>query len=200
MIKFYDFLLTVLGPFIRFIGKIHMPFSRKKITGKDYYKWRDHIETGMVFLTKTEGEFSNLINPTKIKHAGIYVGELNDDGIYYVLESVGKGSILTDLVTFLTTKDVVVICKPKFIRNESDFKYHVKEQSKRLVGIPYDYLFRKGGKAYYCFELVAAVFQTYQTEIALKCKEIVKGKRIFDENTFLEKEMFEVIIDTRDIK
>lgn len=197
MIKFYDILLSILTPFIMWWGKLHWPFTHKKITGKFYYQWRDSIEVGTVFLTKTNGELSNLINPTEIKHAGIYVGNLGHGNIYYVLEAVGRGVVLTDLVTFLTTKDIVIGCKPKFIRNKETFEKDLQNFADKVLGLPYDYLFNKDGKAFYCFELAAMALKSVYSELQLKCKEIVKGKRIFDENTFLDDDFFQIIFDSR---
>ena len=198
MIKVYDFILTVLGPFIRWWGALHFPFIHKKVTGKHYYKWRDQIQPGMVFLTKTRGELSNWINPMEIKHSGIYVGNLGSGDTYYVLEAVGRGVVLTDLVSFLTSKDLVIGCKPKFIRDSnSGFAYVLHEAARKYEGIPYDYMFQKDAKAFYCFELVAACFNYVYSELNLKCREIVKGKKVYDYNTFLDPEFFEVVFDSR---
>lgn len=197
VIKFYDYLLSFLKPFIIFWGKLHFPFTHKKITGKHYYQWRDKIEIGTVFLTKTRGELSNLINPTELKHAAIYVGKIKSDEICYVQEALGSGVVYTDLVSFLTSKDLVVGLKPKFIREVNGFDYMIHEAARLYHGKPYDYLFNKDGKAFYCFELVAACFKSVYSELQLKCKEIVKGKRIYDENTFLDPEFFEIIFDSR---
>lgn len=195
MIKFYDFLLLLLKPLVVLLGKIGLP--KRKVTGKDYYRWRDDIEIGTVILTKTNYELSNLINPTEIKHAGIYVGNLGLGKVCYVMEAVGAGVVFTDLVTFLTTKDIAVGCKPIFIRDKEVFEKEILNFANKVIGMPYDYLFNKNGKAYYCFELAAMSFKNVYSELQLKCKEIVKGKRIFDENTFLDEDFFEVIFDSR---
>lgn len=73
MIHIYDFLITLLKPLIVLIGKIGMP--HRKVTGETYYKIRHKIYPGMVLLTKTNWEMSNLINPCPIKHAALYVGD-----------------------------------------------------------------------------------------------------------------------------
>ena len=101
MLKFYDYLLSFLKPLIVILGKIGLP--KRKITGKDYFEIRDSIEIGTVFLTKTNYEFTNLINPTGLKHGAIYIGSINNSKIKYVAEAVGKGVVFTDLVSFLTT-------------------------------------------------------------------------------------------------
>lgn len=46
----------------------------KKINGDDYYKWRDRIFAGCVFLTATKGLGSNIVNPSSINHGAIYFG------------------------------------------------------------------------------------------------------------------------------
>lgn len=193
----YNFILNLVTPFIKLVGKLYAPFSRKKISGKHYYEWRDNITIGTVLLTKTRGELSNLINPTKLKHAGIYVGEINYDGICYVAEATGKGVVLTDLVTFLTTKDIVVGCAPTFIRPDGMFEKTLQNITLRFVGTPYDYLFSKGDKALYCFELAATSLKSVYPELQLKCKEIIKGKRIYDGNTFLDDDFFTIKFDSR---
>lgn len=193
----YNKILTFFKPFVVWTAKVYMPFSRKKITGKDYYKWRDSIDVGTVILTKTRGEFSNYINPVEIKHAGIYVGKILDDNICYVLEAVGKGVRLIDLVTFLTTKDVAVGCKPKFIHDKQKFLESIEISVNSYNHLPYDYLFNKGKKALYCFELCVLCLLDACPSIQFKSKEILKGKLIYDHNTFLDANKFEVIFDSR---
>jgi len=191
-----EYLLAKLKPFIIFIGAIHAPYSHKKISGKHYYEWRGFIEVGTVLLTKTEGELSNIINPSRLKHAGIYIGNIS--GIRYVAEAKGEGVVFTDLVTFLTSKDVVVGCKPKFIRGEKYiFDAQLQRASMKMQGIPYDYLFEHGNKAFYCFELAVECLRNIYPEIRFKCREIIKGKRIYDESTFLDPQFFEVVFDSR---
>jgi hypothetical protein len=183
MTKIYDFILKVLRPFVVWWGGLYMPFSRKRVTGRHYYLLRDNIKVGDVLLTTTRGEFSNLINPEKIKHGGIYVGEIDGDGIKYVIEAVGRGVVKTDLVTFLTTKDLVVNCRPQFLTNVDQVQ--LTKNAKTVVGIPYDYSFKEGPEAMYCFETVAYLFRSVRPEIQLKMKSVVKGKDIFSYETYL---------------
>lgn len=194
----YNIVLDFLKPFVIFIGKFGLP--KRKITGEHYYNWRDDIKPGTVLLTKTNYELSNLINPTEIKHAGIYVGNMGSGKVCYVLEAVGKGVVLTDLVSFLTSKDLVVGCRPKFIRSEDTFNYSLHEAARLYNGKPYDYLFNKDKKAFYCFELAATCLKYVYSELQLNCTEIIKGKRIYDENTFLDPQFFEIIFDSRNKK
>lgn len=191
----WDFLFTITTPIVKFFASVGLP--KRKVNGKDYYLIRDDIEIGTLFLTKTNYELANLINPTTIKHVASYVGNIKGGKIRYVAEATRKGIVYTDLVTFLTSKDIVVAVKPKFIRNKSVFNYDYQKAAEKTHGIEYDYLFKKGAKAFYCFEHAAYLFNQVYTEINFKCREIVKGKKIYDENTFLDTEFFEIIYDSR---
>lgn len=195
MKKLINFFLELITPVVKFVGQFHMPFSRKKISGADYYRWRDLIEPGMVILTKTEGELSNLLNPTKIKHAGIYIGPIDSSGICYVAEAVGKGVVLTDLVTFLTTKDVAVGCFPKGFKTE--MADALCEEALGFLHVPYDFIFKLGKEAFYCFELAGTCLETVIPSLQLKLNEIVKSKVIYDENTFLDTNNFNILFDSR---
>lgn len=174
-------------------GKIGLP--HRKFTGQDYYRIRDLVQVGDVFLTKTNFELSNLINPTEIKHGAIYVGKIFGDEVCYVFESTAKGAMLTDLVTFLLSKDVVVCTRLK--ARTSKLPEVLPQTVLRFKGVPYDYLFDNNGKAFYCFELVAACINDIYPHISLKVKEIIKSKKIFDHETYLDPKLFNIVFDTR---
>lgn len=196
MIRFYDFMLTLLRPFIIIGGKIGLP--HRHFTGEDYYKYRDLILPGDVLLTKTNFEFSNLYNPTELKHAGIYVGRIFNDEVCYVFESTGQGAVLTDLVTFLTSKDKVV-CTRLLAMGTFDLRGVLPKIVLRFKGLPYDYLFRDGGKAFYCFECAAMVLKEVYPHISFKCRDILNAKKIYDHNTFLDPQFFKIVFDTRKV-
>ena len=190
-----DFFLRLVRPFIILWGKMHFPFTHKKINGQFYYQVRDLIQVGTVLLTSTRGEFSNLFNPSKPKHGAIYIGR-DSNGVAWVTEAVGKGVVKTDLVTFLLTKDEVVLVKPKFL-TEAD-KYRIYNISHNYIGRPYDYLFKKGAEALYCFENIVLVYNSLRPEISFKCKEVALKKRIYDSDTFLkDDDLFQVMLDSR---
>ena len=192
MMKIYDWILKTLQPVVEWIGSLHFPFAKKKITGDHYYLWRDRITPGTVLLSTTQGELSNYINPTKIKHGGLYVGGKD---IKYVVEALGRGVVKNNLVKFMTTKDRIVIIRPKFASEEQI--QSIIEHANKLLGMPYDYMFSKNNKALYCFEAIIEAYRAEFPEIPFKCKEIVKGKRIYDPDTFLEDpEHWEVILDS----
>lgn len=68
--------LYCLKPVLLWINDhLSIPFSVKKVTGDHYYLWRNQINKGYVLLTNTNGQGSNLVNPSAIRHGGIYFGK-----------------------------------------------------------------------------------------------------------------------------
>lgn len=190
----WNWFLKAIRPLVIWWGGLHFPWTHKKITGDQYYLWRDLISPGCVLLTRTKGEFSNFINPSPVPHGALYTG---GDRIKYVIEALGKGVVYNNLVTFMTTKDVFIIVRPKF--GNSDQLAGVCQAAEVYQGKPYDYLFEKGDEAFYCFELVIKAFNDIFPNKIFKCKEIVKGKRIYDADTFLDDpENWEVVLDSRE--
>lgn len=69
-------LALLLAPIVKAFNRVFTsPFSVKEIKGIHYYIWRDKIKSGTVFLTETKGAGSNVINPSKVNHAGLYYGK-----------------------------------------------------------------------------------------------------------------------------
>jgi hypothetical protein len=68
-------ILLFLKPIVIWFDKVFtIPFSIKKIDADLYYLWRDRFKAGMVFVSDTYGQGSNLLNPSKGKHGCIYFG------------------------------------------------------------------------------------------------------------------------------
>jgi len=195
MTQFYDILLTLLTPIVFLMGKIGLP--HRKITGDHYFKYRDSINVGDVFLTSTDWELSNIINRGEFKHGAVYVGNVFGDEIRYVLESTFKGVVLTNLVDFLLSKDIVVVAEFKALQKRNITKEQIQNAALKLKGIQYDFKFKDSGKALYCFELCAVFYKLILPELQLQPREIIRGKKIYDAKTLLDKEFFDVKIDSR---
>jgi len=192
---FYTIILYLFKPILKRIAEWHAPYTHKKMTGKDYYHLRDELKIGTVLLSKTYGEASNIINPTEMKHSALYVGRIMNDEICYVIEAVGKGVKLTDLVTFVTSKDELVVCKPNFITTDEQ-EFGTQEKALNYIGRSYDYYFEMEDDELYCFELCFHCLNNPR----LKSREILDGKCIFDSDTFLDKTYFDVTYDSRKVE
>lgn len=151
-------IMNSLVPLTKLLGKAHAPFAHKWITGADYYALKPKLKPGMALLTKTRGELTNLFLPGDWTHAAMYLGD------NLVVEAVGKGVTVTDLVSFMVTKDFVMARRPKFLDDEGMALAAQMAESK--VGLPYDWEMRsipdaltgddvrqETDKAFYCSKL-----------------------------------------------
>lgn len=97
-------------------------------------------------LTKQIDRLENVIHKKEQEHLPIR------DDIPYVIEALGKGVTVTNLVKFLTTKDVVRAYRPSFADKE---KMSAVSNSAVLdLGLKYDFGFSDEDDAKYCFEVV----------------------------------------------
>jgi hypothetical protein len=146
MARIRRLILKLLYPFTVWMGRQRMPFSVKKITGDDYYEIEPLLKRGCVFLTVTRGELSNLVNPGFWKHGAMYIGD------HRVIEALGRGVVIRDLISFLMSKDYVAVMAPKFA-SEKEMR-RAAEKSTEWEGIQYDYWFEMNDKAFYCYEVI----------------------------------------------
>lgn len=195
MRKLWNGILKTVKPFVRWWGKLRLPFTSHKMTGEHYFMIAKKIRVGDVLLSTKYGEFSNVINPEKIKHAALYVGDLYGTGVDYVVEAVTGGTVATDLVSFITNKDVLVALRPDFMKVEDE--HFLQESAIETLGLPYDYIFGLTPKEFYCFELVAHNYRQVYPDLNLDLKEIVRDKYIYSYETFLNDERFAKYFDSR---
>lgn len=146
------FLLLRLVPITKWIGKTHLPYTKKLLHAAQYHYINEILKPGMILLTRTDGEASNLLIPGKYKHCAISINPR------FIVEAVGRGVIMTDLIDFILSKDHIAILKPKFCSDlamESAARWAADQ-----IGKPYDYEFQSSYAAFYCCELSYAAYQT----------------------------------------
>ena len=140
-------LLKLVAWASKIVSEIHMPYSRKLITGRDLLELRKLIRPGDIILSKTRGELGNVGVPGFYGHAAI-VYDLN-----YVIEATTSGVIKTEICSFLLKKDYAALVRPTFAK-DGDMLVAAREAN-RQVGKPYDYKFNTSDIAsFYCSELV----------------------------------------------
>jgi uncharacterized protein YycO len=144
-------MLNTLAPVSRAIGKMHAPFTHKAVNGLDVFSIQQSLVPGAVLLTHIRGEMSNVFIPGDFTHAAIVTSNK------FVIEATGDGVARKDIITFMTTKDRVVLLYPRF----ADFEQMSKaaQNAGELIGLPYDFLFTEGNKAFYCSELVTFCYE-----------------------------------------
>lgn len=149
------FILRIFRPITIWIGSIHLPYTIKKFKGKHITEVKAVIKPGSVFLTKTNGELSNWAIPGFWSHAAMYIG--NDQ----VIEAVGKHGVrITDIYSFLLTKDYVAVMHPEFCDDEA--MATAVGWALGHLGKGYDFLVGPASDVFYCSELI---FKAYKFSI-----------------------------------
>ena len=144
MFSFRHVLLKFLMPVSKFIGKIHSPWSRKKIRAKQVEQVLKLAEPGDILLSRTMGELTNFAIQGYFKHAAMYVFDKT------VCESISPETSLTNLYDFLMSKDAFCLLRPSWLKQEERLK--AAQIMTSLCGKPYDYMFDIGEQAFYCAE------------------------------------------------
>lgn len=150
-------LLDIAYPFLKWASGKHLPYTHKAVTGQDYYRVLPLLKSGHIFVTKIRGELTSVIIPGYWSHAAIFtpqvIGNINE----FVTEAEGPGVILTDLVSFLLTKDEFMVLEP--IGTPNYVMELAADLAHRAVGAMYDYSLQVEfcdsiPKAFYCSGLV----------------------------------------------
>lgn len=130
----------------KWIGKIHAPFTHKRLSYKDFLYVSGRLLPGDVLLGGVRGELSSLFISGKYTHAAIYMG----DGV--VIEAVGKGVIESFLMDFMLRRDYCCAVRAGFCdAKQADL---AAMQALEVLGSPYDYEFQASNKSFYCAELI----------------------------------------------
>jgi uncharacterized protein YycO len=153
-------LLEISTPVTKALGYLHAPWSRKEIGAATVRFIENPLKgiPGAILLSRTNGEFSNVLNPSWWTHGAIYIGYVN--GVPSVIEAIGEGVVMRDLIDFCMTKDHICMLTPTFC--DEGYMHAACRAAEELTGASYDTKFELGGKAFYCFEV-----QWYSYKVAL---------------------------------
>jgi len=180
-------LLDALTPVVKQVGQTHMPYTHKLVTGVDYFAVQKLIRPGMVWLTHTEGEASTLLIPGFFTHAAMAIDEKS------VVQATGaSGVAVADLVSFMLSKDYVVLLRPTFA---TDVQMSVAAAwAAKQVGAPYDYEFGMNVKAFYCSELVWASYRdTIGDSVPFVMTEELGVRTVSPDSIWQDKGKFETV-------
>lgn len=198
-------LFCALHPLLRWVSGKHIPYTHKWVTGVDYYELKDLLKPGHIFLTRIRGELTTLIIPGHFSHAAIYTPNNTHKIPESVTEAEGVGVINTDLVTFLTSKDEVLVLEPVV---PEDKKQRIMELAAQTaycqLGKPYDFdfLFQQSTQqAFYCSELVwwsyAVACAAYDAPCPFVAKDELGEPTVSPQNIADDKIHFKVIYQSR---
>lgn len=180
------FLLRIASKLSIWIGKVHVPYSRKLIAGSDYYELQGHIRIGDVLSTRTLGELSNPFIPGFWGHVAIVASDRT------VVEATTHGVVETDLVSFMMNKDYISLCRPKFLTE--DQCWLVADYCKRQIGKEYDYSFNTSDiSKFYCSELVYAAIAFVIGSSPFKLREVLGVETVDPSDFYSANKLFDRI-------
>ena len=172
-------LFNAIKPVTKMFGKMHFPFTRKLLTGKDYYFIYSLLKPGVIFVTRTRGEFTTFLIPGFWKHAAMYTPHAGTPD-ELVTEAEGIGIIETDFISFFLRKDYVAILEPKFLGDKKDqIMKRASEIANEQLGKPYDFDFKfqiSNNQAFYCSELVWWSYAQACMEFVVECPFVPRTK------------------------
>ena len=182
--------LDITSRVARFVGKIHMPYSRKKLSSKHVRELEQILKPGMILLSHTRGEFSNYFIPGFWAHVAIV------DDNHDVIEAVAKGVVMTDLIDFVMTKDAVMVVDALFIHE--DQRMAVVEEARKHLGKPYDFeLVQSNIEKFYCSELAYLSLKAASGELPFTLRKTLGRYTITPQDFENAKAKFDTIYDSR---
>lgn len=195
--------LNAVVPVTKKLGSLHMPFTHKKVTGRHVFSVIPHLKPGAVFVTRVDGELSNLLIPGEFTHAGMCAAtgvseeacSLFPRSLVPVVEAVGRGVVETDLISFMTSKDRVLLLYPTFATDDEMQK--AANFAFTAIGTPYDYYFTPGSKAFYCSELCQHGYEVaLGKEITFTKRETLGVRTVLPQDYVNAKEKWRVVWDS----
>jgi hypothetical protein len=148
--------LGLLGPFLLWLGRRHLPFTKRRVHEAHVVAALARLQPGDVILTRERGAPTNLIIPGRYTHATIWSPK---DGRAEVVEAVGEGVRVTGIYDLLMAHDGFAIMRARESTKEQ--RCAAAEIARTFVGRPYDvrlemeddYGKRDGEREFYCGEL-----------------------------------------------
>lgn len=139
-------LLRLLEPFSAAVGRLHLPYTRKRVRAAHVREALGLLKPGHILRTRSDGDLVNLFAPgdSRFRHTAIWDGER-------VIEASGGGVVRLDIHDFLMSKDRFQLLEPRWATEA--LMAEAARQGRALVGQPYDMTFRLSGDGQYCFKL-----------------------------------------------
>lgn len=166
---------------VKFFSRIHLPFSRKKVSEKLIEEFLKTLKDGDCVLSHVSGELTNF-GLDHWSHGAIFY-----DGAFY--EATTEGVKRTNPIYFMSKKDDLLHLRPRFkIQNELSLSFLNSK-----INSSYDFEFEDRDNEFYCFELVAFsyLYSTFDN-IKIDKKRTLLGKQ-FLASSFLNNPHFEII-------
>lgn len=176
------------------IGKIHIPFARKLITGEDFRSMmKTSPQDGDILLSRTNGELGNVAIPGVFSHVAIIRGNT-------VYESTAEGVVRRDIVDFFMNKDVICLLRPNFTSSENVM--NMMNYLENQIGKPYNYKFKfsEEDEMFYCTELAYKTFLRSVPQSPFTLRERLGVPTVTPDDFYNAKKKFTIIWKSQSLK
>jgi uncharacterized protein YycO len=181
-------ILALAYPFLKKIGKLHAPWSHKAIKAKHVMSVLKFVKEGDIFLTRTNGEATNLVIPSQMKHAAIYVGNA------HVIEAKDPIVVKSNLFDFMMSKDNIMVMRPRL---SDDERLGASAFADTLLGHPYDYRFdidrKRINDAFYCAEVPYWCYSQTVKSWGFTLREVMGVPTIKPDDYILASKFFDLV-------
>lgn len=187
-------LLRIAFPVTQYIGKVHSPWSNRKLKSKHYHEVKAILRPGDAIVVQKSGELSNLFIPGFWGHVSMFCGFEGD--MAYVIEAVGKGVVVTDLIDAIMSRDAVVVSRPRFATPEQSLA--AAAWAKEQLGKEYDLFFNPKNDAFYCSELIWLAYQNTMGETPFTLRQTLGVNTVTPEDIVNATTKWEIVYDSRE--
>ena len=158
-----------------------------KVTGEQILQVLDMLQPGDVILRGYQHYLDGMFIPGDYSHGAIYVGDRK------IIHAVAAGVSYIDVVEFCMC-DRICILRP------NKYQASAIKTAKKLAAnnIPYDFGFKRGTSALYCFELCAECYKKLdiKPETVKAFFGLLKKKNVYVAKSFTKSPDFKIVFQS----
>lgn len=183
---FFKYLHKLTGVFSRLVGKMHSPWTKKKLTYETVAELEDLLEPGDVLLTRTNGELTTLIVPGFWKHAAVCIGKSK------IIDATFAGVKERWLADLVMRTDYLAVMRVKEVTVHDQI--NITEFAQDQLGKVYDFEMQANDiDALFCSELVLNAVNYAKGDNYLELRERVGVDTFTPNDCYLAKKKFDII-------
>jgi uncharacterized protein YycO len=177
----------------KLLGKLHAPFCECLITAKDFQAIINTVEPGDIIFTRSRGELGNLLISGDFKHCAMVLNST------MVLEATYSGVHTTAMFDLL--KRIDYFCILRATTHNKQELYTAVSGAVGSIGMPYDFIFSEGNKAFYCSEVISFWLEAAK-EFKLKYKrtKFIDSAIIYPNDLYSDKVNFIEVLRSSSFK
>lgn len=193
-----SFILDAGEPFTRWVGKAHLPFTKRLLTESAARSAAMKMQPGDVLVTSIRGEPSNIFIPGEFTHAAMWAPANTDKP---VIEAVSPVCKRTGLYDFFMTKDRICVVRAR--RSSAIQRMCAAEEMATFIGLEYDFDMiledddkLQGAKRVYCAEAAYTAHKRSNADLGFMARKFWGRFTIVPQAFLDDKESWELIWDS----